>query len=118
MKNSLLARFLDPLYRLVHFQAQRPSYDDDFDSEVDDDDDGEEIVQVKQVVPLDSKNKSKIKRNKLKTGKDASDDDTEDSDFEDPDEIEVPGGGKDLDTLLKVTGKPALPITDPSPGWF
>ena len=42
----------------------------------------------------------------MKDGKD-SDDSEEDSDFEDPDEIEVPGGGKDLDTMLKVTGKPS-----------
>ena len=75
-------------------------------------------MQVKQVVSVNNKNKSKIRKIKIKTGKDASDDDTEDSDFEDPDEIEVPGGGKDLDTILKVTGKPAIPITEPSPGQF
>ena len=48
--------------------------------------------------------------------KEASDDESEESDFEDPDEIEVPGGGKDLDTMLKVTGKPINPTTEPSPG--
>ena len=63
------------------------------------------------------KNKSSNKPGKLKTGNDASDNDTEeDSDFEDPDEIEVPGGGKDLDTIIKVTGNPTKPNPGPSPG--
>ena len=54
--------------------------------------------------------------NKSKSRKDASEDDTEeDSDFEDPDEIEVPGGGKDLDTIRKITGSsvPSAPKATP-----
>ena len=51
----------------------------------------------------------------MKGGKDDSDDE-EDSDFEDPDEIEVPGGGKDLDTMLKVTGKPSKTKNIQTPG--
>ena len=51
----------------------------------------------------------------MKDGKD-SDDSEEDSDFEDPDEIEVPGGGKDLDTMLKVTGKPSKKKNVPNAG--
>ena len=75
------------------------------------------MVHVKQI-SINNKNKASSKPGKLKTGKDASDNDTEeeDSDFEDPDEIEVPGGGKDLDTIIKVTGNPTKPNPGPSPG--
>ena len=75
------------------------------------------MVHVKQI-SINNKNKSSNKPGKLKAGKDASDNDTEeeDSDFEDPDEIEVPGGGKDLDTIIKVTGNPTKPNPGPSPG--
>ena len=76
------------------------------------------MVHVKQI-SINNKNKSSNKApGKLKAGKDASDNDTEeeDSDFEDPDEIEVPGGGKDLDTIIKVTGNPTKPNPGPSPG--
>ena len=76
------------------------------------------MVHVKQI-SINNKNKSSNKASgKLKAGKDASDNDTEeeDSDFEDPDEIEVPGGGKDLDTIIKVTGNPTKPNPGPSPG--
>ena len=61
------------------------------------------------------KNGDDKKHNTMKGGKDDSDDE-EDSDFEDPDEIEVPGGGKDLDTMLKVTGKPSKPKNIQTPG--
>ena len=74
------------------------------------------MLQVTQV-SVDNKNNSTPKRNKAKNRKDASDDDTEeDSDFEDPDEIEVPGGGKDLDTIIKITGNPTASNPEPIPG--
>ena len=87
---------------LVLFQPQRPSYDDDFDSEVDEDED-ENMLQMKRVT-VNNKNNPPTKQSKTKDG---SDEDTEeDSDFEDPDETEVPGGGKDLDTIFKITANP------------
>ena len=98
-------------------QAKKPSYDDDFDSEVDDDDD-ENLLQLKQV-NVDNKNISTNpnKHNKGKSRKDASEDDSEeDSDFEDPDELEVPGGGKDLDTIRKITGNSVVLTPKASPG--
>ena len=74
------------------------------------------MLQVQQV-NVDNKNNSSTKRTKTKNVKDASDDDTEEeSDFEDPDEIEVPGGGKDLDTILKITGNPTTSNPEPIAG--
>ena len=73
-------------------------------------------MQAKQV-DASSKNNKTNRNGKVKAVKENSDNDTEeDSDFEDPDEIEVPGGGKDLDTMLKVTSNPVKANIEPSPG--
>ena len=65
---------------------------------------------------MDNKNIS-ASNNKAKSRKDASEDDTEeDSDFEDPDEIEVPGGGKDLNTIRKITGNSVTSAPNATPG--
>lgn len=65
------------------FQVQTKSFDDDFDTDPED-----------EVVPQPS--------GAAKASTAAKDDDEEDSDFEDPDLIEVPGGGKSLQTLAST----------------
>ena len=62
------------------FQAQTKSFDDDFDTDSED-----EIPAQKSV----SKKGEPVK----------NEDDEDDSDFEDPDLIEIPGGGRNLNTL-------------------
>ncbi len=65
--------------KLSYFQAR--SFDDDFDS----DPEPEEVTPEKQ-----------------KSINNKKDDDDEDSDFDDPDLIEVPGGGKSLETIQNL----------------
>lgn len=94
---------------MPHTQAsKKPSYDDDFDSEVDEDSEEEE---QQKSAPAAAAAAAPAKTAAAKTGGSGkgnkkADESSDDSDFDDPDDIQVPGGGISLDVLAD-TSKPS-----------
>ena len=91
--------------------SKKPSYDDDFDSEVDED--SEEEEQQKKAEPPPSTTSASAaqqsksgKSNNNKKSKGGGADSSDDSDdFSDPDDMQIPGGGLSLGTATGTREK-------------